>query len=76
MGPWCKEVKEWLNQLGQEIVYTKGYVEDKKFLMQRIRMKRVQRGNFACVAASMPASECLDIWSIIYRNKYEMYFIC
>lgn len=49
MGPWCKEGKEWLNQLGQNVII--GDIKVKNVLNQ-ISTIKVQRGN-SCLCCAL-----------------------
>lgn len=47
MGPWRKEGKEWLKQLGQKIIEVIRDIRDKHLFMQGLSVV-IQRGNVSC----------------------------
>lgn len=57
MGPWCKDEKEWLNQLCTKYSCSNWRHEGYTFLDAKNKHGVVSRGNSACVEAFTLAGE-------------------
>ncbi|KAI5738719.1 hypothetical protein M8J77_010393 [Diaphorina citri] len=59
MGPFCNEMKIFIDDIGNRLCEKTGDVKAKSFLYQRIGLA-VQRGNGASVEGTFPAGDRFD----------------
>jgi hypothetical protein len=59
LGPWCKEVMDFINPIGNRLLAESGDSKSKKFLFERISLA-VQRGNAASIRGTFPDSALLS----------------
>jgi hypothetical protein len=55
LGPWCKEVIDFINIIGNRLIAESGNSKSKKLLFERISLA-IQRGNSASIRGTFPDS--------------------
>jgi hypothetical protein len=53
LGPWCKEVIDFVNDIGNRLIAESGESKSKKFLFERISIA-IQRGNATSILFQIP----------------------
>jgi hypothetical protein len=59
LGPWCKEVIDFINVIGNRLIAESGDSKSKKFLFERISLA-IQRGKAASIRGTFPDSAILS----------------
>jgi hypothetical protein len=59
LGPWCKEIIDFINVIGDRLIAESGDSKSKKFLFERISLA-IQRENAASIRGTFPDSALLS----------------
>src|ERR1700761_4894161 len=59
LGPWCKEMKSFIDTIGKMLIEESGDIRAKQFLCNRISLA-IQEGNAAIILGTHPMNNKFD----------------